>query len=300
MEVPELADFEDGVADEGDVPDFNNTEDGIINEEEAVNNDDTNQGNDFNDYIPEDLQEYENQFEERDNTESEDVNEENSSEKEQKLNRKEIIELTNARREKNGLKELSENSSLNLAAQKKAEDMFERQYFAHTSPTGEEAADLVEEFDYSYILVGENLAKGTFQSNYDLIEGWMNSPDHRENILKEGYEEIGIGIKKDIYEGQEMWMAVQIFGTSSSSCPEPDSYLLKTIEKTEESLDDLKTEIEEIDENIDTYSGSEYSREIEKRNELADQYNYLREQLQTLIAEYNKQVEKRNDCVENY
>ena len=218
----------------------------------------------------------------------------------QELNIKRIIELTNSERVNHNLNSVEESYTLNLAAQKKAEDMFERQYFAHTAPTGEEASDLVSQFDYDFILVGENLAKGNFKSSEDLVEGWMNSPDHRENILKDGYEQIGIGIKQGYYEGREIWMAVQIFGTPSSSCPEPDSYLLMSIEETEARVEDIMKEIEKIDGQLDQYSGSRYNEKVEERNRLAEKYNYLREDLRGLIDEYNKQVNDRNECVEGY
>ena len=198
------------------------------------------------------------------------------------------------------MSKLSESYSLNRAAYKKAEDMFDRQYFAHQAPTGEEAGDLVSEFDYTFILVGENLAKGNFRSDEDLVEGWMNSPDHRDNILKSSYEEIGVGIKKDYYEGQEIWMAVQIFGTPSSSCPEPDSYLLQTIEEMEGEMEEIMNQIEGIDSSLDQYSGSKYNQKVEERNNLANYYNSIRNELSQLVDSYNRQVSERNECLEEY
>ena len=198
------------------------------------------------------------------------------------------------------MSKLSESYSLNRVAYKKAEDMFDRQYFAHQAPTGEEAGDLVSEFDYTFILVGENLAKGNFRSDEDLVEGWMNSPDHRDNILKSSYEEIGVGIKKDYYEGQEIWMAVQIFGTPSSSCPEPDSYLLQTIEEMEGEMEEIMNQIEGIDSSLDQYSGSKYNQKVEERNNLANYYNSIRNELSQLVDSYNRQVSERNECLEEY
>jgi uncharacterized protein YkwD len=90
--------------------------------------------------------------------------------------------------------------------------MFENQYFAHESPTGEKVSDLAKKFGYDFLLIGENLAMGNFSSDEDLVLAWMESPGHRENILNEKYQEIGVAVKKGIFEGKEVWIAVQHFG----------------------------------------------------------------------------------------
>ena len=284
---PAIDDFED--APTGETPDLDIDEDldwdvSMEDIEEIENIED------IQDYTPEDYDHTPDEFEE-------DIEDEVS---EGVLSIEGVVDATNYERESRGLGALSENYTLNSVAQKKAEDMFERQYFAHTAPTGEEAGDLAKDFNYSFILVGENLAKGDFQSSQDLVEGWMNSPDHKENILNEKYEEIGIGLKRDYYEGQEIWMAVQIFGTPSSSCPEPDSLLLNKIEEYELEMEDLMQEIQIMDENLGQYSGSEYNEKVEERNNLADRYNHLRDELEHLVNDYNRQVNERNECVEGY
>ncbi len=281
---PSIDDFESVPTDEVPDLDMDEASDWGVNVEDLENVDD------IQDYIPED-------YDHDSDKPKGDIEDEVS---EKALNIEEVIDATNYERESRGLGSLSESYTLNLIAQKKAEDMFERQYFAHTAPTGEEAGDLAQDFNYSFILVGENLAKGDFQSSQDLVEGWMNSPDHKENILNEKYEEIGIGLKRDYYEGQEIWMAVQIFGTPSSSCPEPDSLLLNKIEEYELEMEDLMQEIQIMDENLNQYSGSEYNEKVEKRNNLADRYNYLRDELEYLVNDYNRQVNERNDCVGDY
>lgn len=219
---------------------------------------------------------------------------------EKELSVGEIIEATNNNRDHEGLSRLEESYSLNLAAEEKARDMLDREYFAHIAPTGEGAADLASNFDYSFILIGENLAKGNFQNSQDLVEGWMNSPDHRDNILREEYEEIGVGIKKGDYKDNKIWMAVQIFAVPSSSCPRPDSQILSRIEEIELEMQSLIGAIEEIDRDLHLYSGSRYNEQILERNKLAQNYNYLRTEIKNLVKEYNYQVERRNECVDNY
>jgi len=109
------------------------------------------------------------------------------------LTQKGIIEWANKQREKYGLAPLKENQILDKTAMAKVEDMFENQYFAHESPTGEKVSDLARKFGYDFLLIGENLAMGNFSSDEDLVFAWMESPGHRENILNEKYQEIGGG-----------------------------------------------------------------------------------------------------------
>ncbi len=217
------------------------------------------------------------------------------------LTRKGIINFTNQHRKSYGLNPLTENEKLNAAALKKVEDIFSNQYFAHTSPTGEEAADLVEDVNYEYLLVGENLAKGIFENDEILVEGWMNSPDHRDNILKPGYREIGVASKEGIYMGREVWIAVQIFGTGSDECPRVDESYLGDIEEKKKSMDSLLSRISDLDEEISTTKNrKKYNQLVKERNDLADEYNKLGEDVEYLISIYNQQVNQRKECLKNY
>ena len=74
-----------------------------------------------------------------------------------------LFQLTNELRQKNNLPSLSLNSSLSLAAQKKAENMFQENYWSHYSPTGKTPWDFILGANYKYEYAGENLAK-TFYS----------------------------------------------------------------------------------------------------------------------------------------
>lgn len=93
-----------------------------------------------------------------------------------------ILAETNSERARLGLSPLRISSNLNAAATLKVIDMFARQYFEHTSPTGVTISDLSESVGYDYILVGENLALGNFSSDAALVAAWMGSPGHRANI----------------------------------------------------------------------------------------------------------------------
>jgi uncharacterized protein YkwD len=77
--------------------------------------------------------------------------------------------------------------------------MAEKDFFAHVSPAGENVADRVREAGHPYVLVGENLAMMTNapQPAQIAVQGWMESPGHRENILRRGFTETGVGVCRE-------------------------------------------------------------------------------------------------------
>lgn len=209
------------------------------------------------------------------------------------------IEWTNTQRVKNGLPPLSENSKLSAAALVKAIDMFDNQYFEHVSPSGVGPADLAKSLTYEYIMVGENLALGNFKNDEDLVLAWMASPGHRANILNNRFTEIGVAVKKGVYEGETVWLAVQEFGMPSSVCPEPDKNLSLQINSYETELSQLEAKLaaekQEI-ENLGLGDKEELNQKVGLYNSLVNQYNNLIETLKTLISQYNVEVQRFNDC----
>jgi hypothetical protein len=182
----------------------------------------------------------------------------------------------------------------------KVEDMFQNQYFAHESSTGEKVSDLAKKFGYDFLLIGENLAMGNFSSDEDLVLAWMESPGHRENILNEKYQEIGVAVKKGIFEGKEVWIAVQHFGLSSSFCQKPGSLLRTEIEEKEKQISQLEKELLDLKTEIDSlkrWQREEISQKIDQYNELVSEYNNLVEETKNLIDQYNFQVNSYNQCL---
>jgi cell division septation protein DedD len=104
-----------------------------------------------------------------------------------------LLEGTNAQRVANGESGLGLNGQLNQAAQTKANDMAARNYWSHNTPDGQTPWTFFTAAGYSYQKAGENLAYG-FATSSDTITGWMNSPEHRANILNASYQEVGFGI----------------------------------------------------------------------------------------------------------
>ena len=104
-----------------------------------------------------------------------------------------LLSATNNERTQRGLGSLAVNSLLTQAAQAKAQDMANRNYWSHNTPDGEEPWVFITRTGYQYMAAGENLAYG-FLNSSDTVVGWMNSPGHRANILNSDYSEVGFGI----------------------------------------------------------------------------------------------------------
>jgi uncharacterized protein YkwD len=106
---------------------------------------------------------------------------------------REMLDLLNEERKKMQLRELLWDESLAVVARGHSEDMFRRQYFAHTNPDGWTAGERLSKANVEYLLSGENLA---YAPNVELAHrGLMNSPGHRDNILRKEFSRIGIGVQ---------------------------------------------------------------------------------------------------------
>ncbi|MSU73733.1 CAP domain-containing protein [Candidatus Kaiserbacteria bacterium] len=136
-----------------------------------------------------------------------------------------LTDLTNADRAAAGHARLTPDAHLTQAAQKKAEDMAAKGYFAHISPEGKSPWYWLDAVGYEYTYAGENLAIN-FTDSLDVEEGWMNSPAHHANIVKPEYTQIGIGTAQGIYEGKETTFVVELFAAL------PDKAEVATVPKT--------------------------------------------------------------------
>lgn len=107
-----------------------------------------------------------------------------------------VIDLVNEQRAKNGLKALTANWELSRVARYKSQDMHDKRYFSHTSPTYGSPFDMMKSFGISYRTAGENIAQG-YKTPAAVMNGWMNSSGHRANILNSSYTQIGVGYVAD-------------------------------------------------------------------------------------------------------
>lgn len=104
----------------------------------------------------------------------------------------EVIRLVNEIRQERGLSPLSVNWELSRVARYKSQDMKDRNYFSHTSPTYGTPFQMIKAFGLSFRTAGENIAQG-YPTPQAVVTGWMNSSGHRANILNASYTQIGIG-----------------------------------------------------------------------------------------------------------
>lgn len=104
-----------------------------------------------------------------------------------------LLADTNTQRASHNEPALTINSELAAAAQAKANDMVQRNYWSHVTPTGEQPWQFDTAQGYEYQSAGENLAYG-FGNSSAIMTAWMNSPEHRANILDKNYQNVGFGI----------------------------------------------------------------------------------------------------------
>lgn len=129
----------------------------------------------------------------KNDTENSDINY-NLPSDESKVSIEYILEKINAERVNNGLPRLELDSLLNATAQNKAIDMVKNNYFAHESPTYGSPFKMMQDAGITYVAAGENIAGN---NNIDeAIDSFLNSENHRKNLLSNAYNYIGIGIEK--------------------------------------------------------------------------------------------------------
>ena len=114
-----------------------------------------------------------------------------------------VLDLVNAERTKRGISALTLDSNLSNVATKKSQDMVNKNYFDHTSPTYGSPFDMMKQFGISYRTAGENIAKGQ-KTPQEVVTAWMNSEGHRKNILNPNFTNLGVGIAKDS-KGTTYW-----------------------------------------------------------------------------------------------
>ena len=109
-----------------------------------------------------------------------------------------ILCLVNAERADNGLPALNHDSKLDQSSTGMCKRMVTEQFFSHETPDGKSVVDRVEPTGYipnsGDWVVGENLAwgSGALSTPQAIVNGWMNSPGHRANILASDYKDIGL------------------------------------------------------------------------------------------------------------
>lgn len=117
-----------------------------------------------------------------------------------------VLELINEEREKEGKTELKFDSRLMKLAKLKVEDMLNENYISHNSDKYGDVFQMLSINNVDYSLAGENIARNVNEKS--AVNAWMNSENHRNNILEDRYEYTGISVVKDKTYG---YIFVQIF-----------------------------------------------------------------------------------------
>lgn len=114
---------------------------------------------------------------------------------------KEVIDLVNAERAKEGLPALTMDKQVQAAAQVRAMEC--EQLFSHTRPNGTSFVTALQEQNVSYRRAGENIAWGQ-RTPKQVVTGWMNSEGHRANIMNPNFTTIGVGYYQNA-NGTNYW-----------------------------------------------------------------------------------------------
>lgn len=221
-----------------------------------------------------------------------------------------LVEMTNENRLEQDLGGLQHNDTLAKAAKLKAEHMAENSYFAHDSPSGITPWHWFQEAGYTYDHAGENLAMN-FSDSQEVVEAWMESRLHRENILEEDFTEIGIATARGEYQGKETIFVVQMFGTpderelAQRQASEPaeattqeqgDQQNDEPATSTEELVAELSEQVQQVQEDVQTQESVDGQQADSESRELADAESASNEQEQT--SDQNQQVQQATTSTE--
>ncbi len=235
----------------------------------------------------------------------------------EKLDAPHIIKLTNEYRLSLGLTPLRENFQLTHAAEYRANDMISNRYYAHVNPTtGEGPGEAIEDVNYRYRTYAENIAMGNWQSNRHLVDGWINSPGHRANIVNPNIREIGVAIVKDNITplgDPPVYYGVQLFASPMPDCSSPSEADKALLQEMQRKNDDIwkrvntkKSEIEQLqlrinrEQNNNTKNRmiSDYNREVSAYNSLVSQAKGTQESLKLVVQSYNNKINEYNTCMQ--
>lgn len=175
-----------------------------------------------------------------------------------------LVELTNEERQSLGFSVLRSDAQLEEAAQKKAQDMMNYDYFSHQSPAGKTPWHWLEKVGYNYEFAGENLAIGFLDSD-EVFHAWKNSILHKKNIINPKYQDIGIAVLEGDFQGKEVTVVVQLFGARAEEkrkiilAAEQDAGFIET-----EKMSPIESEIHPLETQESSITETEKIEETEE------------------------------------
>ncbi len=213
-----------------------------------------------------------------------------------------IVWFSNYYRSEEGIRPLIQRKALNDSARAKNNHMLAHDYFAHTQPnTSIGFESFIDQQQYSFIKIGENLAMGDYSTSQEVVEAWMKSASHRKNILDPDYIEIGVNVAHGIIHGKNVILITQHFGRPSKTCPAINENTQNMIGTLTKKIEQLRTEILIQQKELEG-SGAQDTESpvrIAEYNKLVDSYNTFVKNLQVMIDTYNEQVRAFETCVYN-
>lgn len=156
------------------------------------------------------------------------------------INVNDLFNDTNARRISFGVSPLNIDPELSQAATEKGKDMFANQYWAHVSPSGKDPWSWVISSGYNYIFAGENLARD-FGDSRAVVDAWMNSPSHKENLLNSRFKDVGFAVINGKFGGSETTLVVQEFGARASQPATVDAPMVQPLPAPAGSIESTKS-----------------------------------------------------------
>lgn len=134
---------------------------------------------------------------------------------------KRVFDAINSIRQANGLYALTTQAGLGGVARAHSDDMLARDYLSHVTPEGKNPGDRIADAGITVTSWGENIAfsRGLADPVDAIVQGWMDSPGHRENILRTTFTHTGVGVA----QSGDTFYFTQVFATmpATKSAQEP-------------------------------------------------------------------------------
>ncbi len=109
-----------------------------------------------------------------------------------------ILDMTNVLRERNGLSHVNWDESTAIVAYSHSREMFEEEYFSHSSPTQGDLSNRLVNGGVDFRVAGENIA-ARYVDAISAVEGWLNSEGHRTTLLNKEFTHLGVGVYEKYY-----------------------------------------------------------------------------------------------------
>jgi hypothetical protein len=216
-----------------------------------------------------------------------------------------LVLATNEARVERNMGSLHTNPQLERAAQLKANDMAEREFFAHVNPDGQQPWYYLGLAGYRYDAAGENLAVDFIDSD-DVHRAWMKSPTHMANIVQSKFTEIGIATSRGRYEGKDVVFVVQFFGTPSVATPVVPQFTQTPQEVSVSDQEVVLSQTEAPDttgvlgvEIVASESSFSEDTEVMSDSDIEEKQTTAVQDAESGDGEYNEVAEVANEAVES-